>query len=189
MVEQKKIGKKTANKITAVVCLGLAGAAGMMFYHVVNGITKEERLNRLCERSPAKLQSYSIENRTIDQIFRDHNGYRLYSHTDNGLVTENKYYQGQRHQIFFPEAQQFQSLREQRRENVTIYRDLPAEEQAFARILTYTVRGCTLSYDQKEMRPFFIVDVHLPRNMGLAAGIDSYIEGKITHHEPMVEVR
>lgn len=189
MVEHKKISKKTANVIRAVVCLGLVGGAGIVTYPVITGAKKEWRLNRLCERSPAKLQSYSIENRTIDQIFRDHDGYRLYSHTDNGLITENKYYEGQHHQISFSEAPQFRSLREQRKENVTIYRDLPTGEQAFARILTYTIRGCTFSYDQKEMREFFIVDVHLPQTMGLAAGIDSYIEGKITHHEPMSDVR
>ena len=38
-------------------------------------------------------------------------------------------------------------------------------------------------------RRFAYVEVHLPKNQGIAAGFDSWIEGKVRKYEPLREVK
>ncbi len=158
----KSIVGKVAKGLGVVVLAGAVCVVGKGLYTISNGIAQEGKLENRCHPSSATPQTYSIERRTIDQVFRDHDGYRLYSQTNDGLVTEDKYFVGEHPLLSFPDANQFKSLRENRRDDVVIYRDLPTGEQAFAQVLTYSLRGCTLAYDNNEMRQLYMVEVHLP---------------------------
>ncbi len=130
----------------------------------------------------AKPESYNIRKQNIDQIFRDHNGYRLYWHDEEGRVKEESFgppWNGLHGTPTIPEAAEFKSLSD--KESFLIFKDLPEGEALYAKILTYQLPECNHSD--------YHVEVHMPANQSLAPGIDSYISGKATKYEPMHEIK
>ncbi|MEK6846204.1 MAG: hypothetical protein AABY26_05565 [Nanoarchaeota archaeon] len=155
--------------------IGVLGASSVIGYHDY----QDERGG--CESS-TEPQFYRIRKQNIDQVFRDHNGYRLYWHDKDGLVKEEKFDAHDNFKVavpLIPEINQFKST--QSKEHFVIFKDIPNNEQPYAQILIYQLPKCT--------RNTFYVDVHLPANQSLAPGIDSYISGKAIIDEPMHEIK
>ncbi len=131
----------------------------------------------------------------VDQIFRDHDGYRVYFTEADGLVRETKYFD-HIHCAPTPTIIDWSnewSPRDFKRtpscdEAVSIFKDLPAGTRGFAKIMTVT--GTYDNYvglNRCEGTGQF-VEIHLPKEATLSPGHATY-GGKYQTHEPMGEVR
>lgn len=170
--------------------------------YTIYGVVKMDTKQALCYQTLVKPASYSIKKESIDQIFRDHGGYRLYSQDpQTGKVLESSFYETSRNHPIVPEdvKKEFLGLNPKRWEQVNVYRDLNEREHPFAKTLEYTIAGCKdhtfcewsfllfPDCDNAVPRKFYYVEVHLPKNQGLAAGNDT--DGKTPKSEPMREIK
>ena len=165
---------------------------------ITKAVAREEKLEEICSQESATPQSYKIRTQNIDQIFEDHGGYRLLSRDKDGKVIENNYGLGLRPRPLVPDTVQreFKNLTPKTQEGLTVYRDLEKGAQPFAKILEYTVAGCVyfnLAHGDENLEgtliPHYYVEVHLPENQGIAAGIDSWAEGKERRSGPIQEIK
>ncbi len=170
-----------ASVVMVLAGLGL-GEFAFMYY-------SDSKFKKYCFSSSAVPQSYSIERRNIDQVVQDHDGYRIWNHdpVDSEMHEE----------FFFPEGSDWSERtitppilpplqaslfsRLGKDHHFYIFKDLDDGQQPYALILKYRAPGCRLDLTHLE--------VHLPRNQGIAAGIDSWIEGKVKKYEPMNEIK
>ncbi len=132
----------------------------------------------------------------VDQVFRDHNGYRIYYDDENHIVQERIYCEAQyykENEMYWPKLpldipatvkSNFRYL------NVTtpgviIIKDLNAGEQGYANVLLF--KESYNGYDFKDGcgRLGNHVEIHLPASQELNAGIDK-IEGQPRLMSPKV---
>ena len=179
---------------SAIATLWLTAQATTM----IKEVAREQELEEICSQESATPQSYKIRTQNIDQIFEDHGGYRLLSRDKDGKVIEDNYELGLRPKPLVPDTvrNEFKSLTPETQRGVTIYRDLEKGAQPFAKILEYTVAGCVyfnLAHGDENLEgtliPHYYVEVHLPENQGIAAGIDSWAEGKERRSGPIQEIK
>ncbi len=164
-----------------VLSLGISAALITWMYK------DEARWKKYCFGEPAVPESYTIERRSIDQVFRDHEGYRLISKDERGVVKEEIFYSSGApwwnkdisSRPLLPKGSPSQYLSENSR--VVLVKDLSDKAVPFANILRYTMKHCR--------RDLTHVEVHFPKNQGLSAGIDSWIEGKVRKYKPMQEIK
>lgn len=152
-----------------------------------------DKVTKACDQNPVRPHTSTVFTKNIDQVFSDHDGYRLYSQDQDGKVVEESY------GIWMPPLlvsdsfrKGFKGLTPNNDAQVNIYKDLEPDQHAFATKLEYTIKGCfdmSENVFSQEPRKFYYVEVHLPRNQSLAAGIDSWIEGKVQKYEPMREIK
>ncbi len=160
----------------AVAVLGV----GVIFYN-------SARNEKYCEEIAAAPKTFTIKHKSIDQVFRDHNGYRFLYTDEKGIVHEEKFYEGAGAKPILPpeshlyphSGNPFHYLSLNR--SVVIIKDLPEDQKPYADILHYTMEGCRFKLAHAE--------VHLRKHQNLTAGSDSYIEAKIRKYEPMQEIR
>ena len=156
---------KTINKIvfSGIVALALAGCSKSEF----------ERPN-----------SYTIENINVDQVFRDHDGYRIYTRKDDGRLIEKKYFDigtiGMRNQpipiIDSKDREGFKGLNEgPNSEHVRIYKDLKENKRSFAKIVNYD--------------DVYYVEIHMPTSGTIGAGNETIPQGKTSVNRNMEEVK
>ena len=165
---------------------------------ITKAVAREQELEEICSQKSATPQSYKIRTQNIDQIFEDHDGYRLLSRDKDGKVIEDNYGFGLRPRPLVPDTvrSEFKSLTPETQEGLTVYRDLEKGAQPFAKILEYTVAGCVyfgLAHGDENLEgtliPHYYVEVHLPQDQGIAAGIDSWVEGKERRSGPIQEIK
>lgn len=128
--------------------------------------------------------SYSIEEHPIDQVFRDHNGYRVFWTDENEQVQEIKYFHAYQEGDPFPKIPEMDSFRglEDKGEHVKIFKDLN-EERGLARLIRFQIN----SYYNK--RDFLYVELHLLKNANLNAGNEVYGNSKNVQHDAMHEIK
>ncbi len=201
--DQYLIIKMNINIIAKWTGIIAAGVLGGLFYSNIAkplavGLAQEEKIHERCWVKEATPVSYHVSTKNIDQVFRDHGGFRIYSQDSRREVIEETYGNSIQVRPVLPESvrSQFIDLKRQNENQVKIYRDLETGAQPYAKILEFTVPGCVYygmargdENLEGKLKPFYYVEAHLPRNQGIAAGIDSWVEGKIQKYEPMGEIK
>ena len=169
-------------KAILIIC-GVLTAGG-----IAGGIYRAAELDKSCYESTAQLDSHQVTIHPIDQVFRDYNGWRVYSRDPNdshNLVEEDRYFDGHKHNLHglklaeIPEFHQLKALG--RSPDFVVFRDLPENAQAQLVKLTYNMTNCSHN-------PFTHIEVHLPENQGISPGYDSNRDVHNPHHQPMQEV-
>lgn len=167
----------TLGKITLPLLAVAAAAIGGVVYTVIE---REDA----CFDAPV-AQSSRVEQSSFDQIFRDWNGWRVYSHRVDGRVTETNFensYGAARHSRFaptLPNTEGFKAL--DQAPNFVVFKDLPKGQQAQMVTLEYHVQACPYQ--------FLHVEVHLPVNQGIAPGNSYNGDVHNPRHPPMQEAR
>jgi hypothetical protein len=170
-----------------VVMVGLLGLSAI-------GCTKEKPI-------AIKPTRYYYEQHDVDQIFRDHNGYRLIWDDSNEAVNERKYLCSGGGGPF-PDSLdwKFRALNEHK-SHVVIFRDLEQGKQGYAEVVNYWITYPDSSYTlwekfavHREYRKrgegwFHYVEIHLPKNQQLLPGEEVYYRGKFLRHGPISEVK
>jgi len=180
-----------------------AGALGYLFYStqvkpMAVGLSQEMKIYEKCSVDEVTPVSYQVKTKNIDQVFQDHSGYHINSHDSRGKVIEEGYGNPTGVRPILPDQviSQFIELTSHDGAQVRVYRDLEIGAQAYAKILEFTVPGCVYYSMARgnedlegKLKPFYYVEAHLPRNQGISAGIDSWIEGKERKYGPMQEIK
>ena len=138
--------------------------------------------------------SYKIEKHDVDQVFRDHNGYRVYWDNEDGEVIEKKYYQGgAKNWSHVPnpiiEGEHEFIAAEDDEKQIRIYRDLEAKTQGYANVIHYTINAYN-KYGSHidEDNPLYYVEIHLPEDGKLSPGNETYgLKPRI--HDNMSEIK
>jgi hypothetical protein len=145
--------------------------------------------------------SYTIEKHDVDQVFRDHNKYRLYFDNEQEEIIEKMYMDkgitsDSHHGIPFPiidESEMFRGL-EAGGKHVKIFRDLEKGAQGYTNVIHYKVNAhakCGHWFDKDD--PLYYVEIHLPAGQKIAPGEDRWETGSGKHHkthnQPIEEVR
>ncbi|MDI6721574.1 MAG: hypothetical protein QMD85_04230 [Candidatus Aenigmarchaeota archaeon] len=136
--------------------------------------------------------SYRIERHDADQVFRDHNGYRVYFDNESGEVIEKRYYEdGEKDWINYPldnvpfprirESDRFKGLKSGDK-HVKIYRDLPEGEEGYADAVHYNVPS--MNHNFREHERLHYVEIHLPVSQKLSPGTELW-GGKFPRHDTM----
>jgi len=163
------------------------------------------------KREPYKVkpESYTIERHPVIQVFRDHDGYRVYfDNEETGEYIEKKYYEDGEassydfewdsdgyHRIPFPlieKNERFKSLESiARYEHVRVFRDLNENEQGYVDILHYTIKNLMhVSGGASEISGLYYVEIHLPKNKKLCAGNEAWNTSVIhIEHDTMKEIK
>jgi len=159
-----------------LVALGLAGAA------IGAGIYCSKKRGILVKNS------FRYTRHPVDQVFEDHNGYRVNYADANTKVTKIKYFFDDERWMFDEAINPDQSIRSQFRDLQTllssckrgavIYKDLKETERGYANVFSYTTesREC-----------YHLVEIHIPKTQGLSPGNETY-GGKFKTHSQMSEV-
>lgn len=186
------------NILRPLAIAGVLGAFLYASYRFLPVYSPEERTHidkvaKACDKNQVRPHASTVSNRNIDQVFRDHDGYRLYSQDEDGKVVEESYGMWTRRLLVSDSFRTgFKGLTPDNNAQVNIYKDLEPDQHAFATKLEYTIEDCfdmsENTFSQKP-RKFYYVEVHLPKNQGIATGIDSWIEGKVRKYEPMREIK
>lgn len=135
-----------------------------------------------------KPTQHWLERHDVDQVFRDHNGYRVYFTEAEGRVIEKKYFSdGEASRmnysnIPFPEFKdlRFKGLQE-RTDHVKIYKD--ADGKGYAEVLHY--KG---DWSHNGNDHLYYVEIHLPQDAKLSPGNESY-GGKFRTNTPLTEIK
>lgn len=136
--------------------------------------------------------NYKIEKHDVDQIFRDHNGYRIFFDDEKDEVQEKKYFEDgegnywRRDDIPSPvipeqELSQFVGLGFEDKKHIRIFRDLSPGAQGYANVIHY-------STSKGDFGPLYYVEMHIPKNENLSAGNEVY-GGKFSTHEAIKEIK
>ncbi len=149
---------------------------------------------RICSSAPLYDANFSAT--TIDQLFRDHDGYRFYSREDSGLVVEAKYYDrnvlSQHKKFLQKKFPQLKGLNSENPQGIIIYRDLRLGEPSTLTVVNYSIEKCFNWVEREKLQEYLYLEVHLPENQGLEAGTDHWTEGNTLHpvqkYEPMKQV-
>ena len=90
--------------------------------------------------------SYNIEEHDVDQVFRDHDGYRTYFDDMLGKLVEKKYFHSGTIQLpRLKETALFKDYKiKRKRPDIIVYKDLEKNETGYARALYFSVGEGTL---------------------------------------------
>ncbi len=134
------------------------------------------------------LQTMSLEKHDVDQVFRDHDGYRVIFDDKEGMVHERKYFTN-----FYcsKNAVVDLELNNMRKypscsQPVTIFKDLPQGTQGYAHVLS--VRGVMQEYQSTCDARGTFVEIHLPKDARLSPGNETH-GGKYKTHDSMSEIK
>jgi hypothetical protein len=123
--------------------------------------------------------SFAFESHAADQIFRDHNGYRVFFTDGNQKLREVKY----KFEFNPLNAQIPQKFRENFREMhpgcITVFKDLDEKTRGYANVLTY---------GSKTGIGHYYVEMHIPKSSVISPGNESF-GGKYKTNAPMQEVK
>ena len=127
----------------------------------------------------------------VDQVFRDHNGFRLIYTDPEGLVIEKKYKEEDYpHKDIenieeVPEdvAKKFRYLDSRVKEGSSIIKDLKEGEKGFANVLLFN----KIRFTENDRKSAY-VEVHIPINKDISPGNEVY-GGKYRIENPLHEVK
>ena len=146
------------------------------------------------------LNTYKIVRHSVDQVFRDNDGYRAISRGDDGKIYEKKflsldYYRGidkTPFPILNPEDKERFKCLESATSHVQVYFDLEPGTRGYVDVIHYQIpekmggSGCF----PKDLSQIKYVSIHMPKSDGLSPGNDAW---KISRHEteegPMHEIK
>ena len=133
----------------------------------------------------------SAEHRIVqhpaDQVFRDHNGYRVLYTDESGLVREARYWDKGAEPC--PDITLPMSMRGpcEPGQNLKVFKDLQPEERGFATSVQYRARGFALgSFWFDGVHAY--TEIHLPNDEELSPGNETW-GGKHKKHAPMLELK
>ncbi len=140
-----------------------------------------------------KPTSYYYERHDVDQVFRDHNGYRLIWDDSTGLVHERQY--DSEHYYLnlktpYPDSLdvEFKFLKD-RIDKIVIIKDLNSKAQGYAQAVHYYIpKEYFPSGINGEQVPLYYVEVHIPKDQGLSPGNEAY-GGKFQTNSPIHEIK
>ena len=135
-----------------------------------------------------KYKSY--ERIQVEQVFRDHDGFRIY-HTDNNSELKETHYDDWRATLDdklpedIPEEirEKFRDLPEEVTRSYVIFKDLDKDKEPYVDVLTYTIKpsNYSSSFDVT------YIEIHLNKDGKLDPGIDE-IGSKNPRYEKMKEL-
>jgi len=131
----------------------------------------------------------------VDQVFRDHDGWRLYYDDEEGVVHEVKYKEETRYgRCDYGElpkdippfaAQKFQFISTETDYGDRIIKDLQPGTQGYAYVLKYEDYFMDIGWTSCEVTH---VEIHLPKDASLSPGNETW-GGKYKTHDSMKEVK
>nr|MBA4404844.1 hypothetical protein [Nanoarchaeum sp.] len=147
-----------------------------------------------------------FESLPVDQVFKDHNGFRIYFTDQNGKIEERKYFDAGNLDVRngnisyaykylmipadIPDSidVKFEIISKEKPSPgaVTIFKDLAPDQRGYANILwfeQYMPVGRV-----NNLLDCYYVEIHIPSNQGLSAGIEVY-GGKFPIKESMREIK
>ncbi|MEK6900998.1 MAG: hypothetical protein AABX37_01515 [Nanoarchaeota archaeon] len=163
----------------------LSGLAAVIIGSVAASQYHVRGIDEHCYSSSAQLDWETTEKGSIDQVFRDHDGWRLYSHdTGDGLVKEERFQEEYRyldHNHILSSIPEARGLKAPGHGGgLVIFKDLPEGGQPNAVIVVYTLKDCDFSFKHGE--------VHLPLDRGISPGKDYNGDVHNPKHPPMQEI-
>ena len=152
---------------------------------IIAGVTRHE-----IRRGYPDHTTYKHSVHRVEQVFRDHNGYRTFRTDENGRVHEQKYFtptatspQRLSEDVNPPKeiVSEFRNLEaiDQYQRNAIVYRDLSRDQVGYATVLDFQTLVGTKGQ---------LVEIHLPEYQGIEPGNETW-GGKYKKHSPMSEVR
>lgn len=177
--------------------------AGLIALLTAGMITAENRGNRTVPyQEVSKPIEYNIKTYPVDQIFKDHNGYRIIFTDENQLVQEqnigNLTYNIPQGRVSCGEfwnypptvtnpelLEYFRGLRESPVDSAHIYKDLTENKRGEVRILDYSIKT-TCYAEPREGLHMSYVEMHLPKSQKISPGFDHIKKGKNTHEHPAI---
>ncbi len=183
-------------KMTKLKVLAVSAAFSLL---LGCGASFERNLNDM--RKNTQFKKYDVE-----QVFRDHNGYRIYHKTDDGRLIEEKYfefgfqslhYDDPKSSDFYKEMHEykseFKSLSNTFSDGcVQVYKDLKPGEKAYALVLETKVHRSSFDYSLTPNGSIedkmYYVEVHMPENNNISPGNETW-GGKYKTTSPMGEIR
>lgn len=135
--------------------------------------------------------SYQIFEHPVNQVFRDHNGYRILWTNSNRQVQEKKYFiytYMLQDQIPFPDIPEIDSFTglSAKGDHIKIYKD-PGLEQGYARGVEFEVESeYPLTGSRRKLQ---YLEIHLPLEARLSPGTEVYGNPKSPTHDIMSEIQ
>ncbi len=149
---------------------------------------KYEQSNHVTKLVPIESQ---LVQHPVDQVFRDHDGFRAMYADADGLVREVKYTEGDGYhtRVPCPDAALPPPLSGPctPEQNLKVYKDLPTGERGFAASLKYTVKGWAVG-ERWNTDSVTYTEIHLPKDATLTPGNETY-GGKYRTHEKMRDIK
>jgi len=162
------------------------------------GASFETNLNHM--RKNTTVKRYNIE-----QVFRDHDGYRVYHKDNDGRLVEEKYYSSRWRDRQNP-LEYYRSMPEHKKDFkslnieaelhdgrlVQVYKDLKAGEEPYVMVLE-TWTNCSAwdgELNPNGSQPVLLqyAEIHLPQDENISAGNEVY-GGKYKTTSPMGEIK
>jgi hypothetical protein len=129
--------------------------------------------------------SIGVRNQPVDQVFRDHDGYRVYYSDQSGRVVETKYFESNRQKLdgqLNPNEfvkRQFSDLGTLvEKHTIKVFSDLDEGTRGYVRVLDFS----TMGHENCDY-----VEIHLSKNSRLAPGNETY-GGKFNIQSQMGEI-
>ena len=139
--------------------------------------------------------SYVFDKTSIDQVFRDHDGYRVILRTENNSVIEHKFYPT--HicpyiENVYPdvlERYEFTVMDNSQRTNFRIVKDLEENEQPYMLSIAYNVTVDYTRDDKDKSKDYNCLyrEVHMPLSQGLEPGNEEW-GGKYKKYDNIKEI-
>jgi len=141
-----------------------------------------------CDNGDNEYRNY--REHPVDQLFRDHNGIRVYYVDERGVYVEKRYGEG------FYRARTLANVPLEIQENFqpisrsdvergwTIFKDLEVGERGYAHVIfyEYMVPGDSNRYTT-------YVEIHLPEDQGISPGNEQFGTLKHRKFQPMSEIK
>ena len=166
-----------SNKSNMPLYLIISAGVSLFTVVIANGLTERKVFTH-------------YETKQCEQVFRDYYGYSVYSLEDK-ILKEEKYDRGKlgiRNIEGIPDSikKEFLDL-ETPHHGVEIVKDLPPQDTIIAKILKYRIKSFLDIGFRYDMIGY--VEIHMPKNQPLSAGIDEFGSSKSYGYDLMKEIK
>jgi len=178
-------------KISSFIVPGLSLIGFTAFITYMN---HQDDLDKVCNSKPNTFLKVD-DPVAIDQVFRDHDGYRVNYTDDQGKLIEKKldeHYNTNALPLDIPPEvkQKFPSLQEDiTSHGVVLYKDLVPGSTAFYQAIQFQDFYRNLFSSDCTSWTYRHFEIHLPKNAKISAGNEEWGSNKYRHQAPMHEIK
>ena len=157
--------------------------AGVLFSGMFGAANQCNQAARSTESEIFQV-GYNVETTSVDQVFRDHDGWRVYSKDETGKILERKYLP---RSVWFPPKLEplgrgeFSYLPQRGDSDFLIFKDLSVGEAGYMKTIQYTLEDprSFLYRSLLDGRTLEYKEIHLPSNFRLTPGLEQW--GSLKH--------
>jgi hypothetical protein len=153
---------KTQNLAKIIGNIFLAGALALGSASLLGGCS-------------AKYSNY--RRHPVEQVLRDHDGYRVIYTGENGVMQEEKYFESGVKIESIPQDISGKFKVMDANKHIILIKDLEQGEPGYADVI------------DTEWASTKYVEIHLPKDKSLESGVEAWTSGKTTKHAPMSEIK